>query len=61
LGVLTFQEGEITMFENVNTSIPGWGAEIEPMLNMVAIAIVIVLLAGFVLVNFAMMMTRNQR
>jgi ABC-type phosphate/phosphonate transport system permease subunit len=49
------------MFETVNASIPGWGAEIEPTLNMIAIAIVIALLAGFVLVNFAMIMARNQR
>jgi hypothetical protein len=49
------------MFETVNASIPGWGAEIESTLNMITIAIVIVLLAGFVLVNFAMMMARNQK
>jgi hypothetical protein len=49
------------MFETVNASIPGWGAEIEPTPNMIAIAIVIAGLAGFVLVNFASMMTRNQK
>ena len=49
------------MFETVNVSIPGWGAEIEPALNIVVVAIVVTAIAGFVLVNFAMMMARNQR
>jgi hypothetical protein len=36
------------MFENINMSIPGWGTQIEPEINMIATGIVIILLVIFV-------------